>query len=1825
MPSIKIYPPNQLPDRGVSETQFSIWKEEMEVYLSQEKDFKVFLPGKTYHTWVAAESDNDRINELADADQAGENEDADEKLEHRRDSLRTVLSIIGKCVSEGHYNSVIRHSTSLTWIYNMLKADYNIQNKGIHFFNIIECKFDSSKHTAVAFYNCYRTLILNNLAKQNDRIKYKNTVLTEDEKMSPMLEDLVLLMVIQEIDPRLPAFIKTHYNHKMKADERFMDFKSDVLVNIPSFLEMIDNTEQNNSIKVTSLNAFRQNQRKPKSNFIKKQSAAAQGPPLYCRMCWLANLPKEIYTSHNLGDAKCTELSFKDRARLKETVQLHSIRESEEDKDENEVAEMFGYSTSLADENNSVTEEVKSNSHIQSRNYSPRIESTFAYIKPVHSQILTVFQDHHNKNPLHIDLDSGADINYCLKSECDNRGFTIIPKPPQISKLGDGVSHIKTVGEINETFYRNNITVTFKAAVCTKLTSPFIGGTVFMKENGIEQDFVRNVIHLHNRSTTVQSTDRVSLLPTAPLCQDASVKVNRNTSSRLLKLQSRSLLPNQEIEVEVPEKMKYQSHVAVQPWEHNEVQDWPECSVKTVIDGKIKLTNSTNKSFLLGEGWKGDNVKKCQLFSVTNNYDQDNSFYKFNSSLSNIKSESTDNTNLIPTDHIESHDVKKIIEDGHKLFKDVFNKDLSTGYNGFYGKHECSLNWATSERPTASKVHVPNYDHDLKVLQQELMDELTRQNVLAIPQEENIQVQAVCPSFVQRKQRARDKSKQELKKEDLRLLINFGPINDKLKPMPNHVPKTNDMLIKLGRWKHIICIDLYNGYFQVKMKSDAVPWLGLQTPFGGMRVIKRSGQGLLGMAEEFSELTSKILKQEMMEGICDAIVDDIYIGGQTQMEAAINYVRVLARFNNANIKITPEKVHIFPTKVDVLGWVWKPGGHLEPSGHRKLALTNTRVEDIKTNQDMRSWVGLFKTLHIATPKITVILSPFEAATAGKESKDKFEWTFDLETKFRDAKMNINSLVTLYLPSPDDQLVLEVDAAKGGGDSPAGIGHALYAVKDGVKKIVRLHSTKLPDKCQRWSPCELEAVAFAAAIDKEYDIIRESKHPLIITPDSKPVHEAVNLINQGKFSTSARMSSFLTNVNRTKIQSKHISGKAKLNPISDLQSRIPSDCDSEICSIHKFIEERIDAVIDPGAKNCKISVANDVSLNRVSWRTAQQSNQACSVAKQLLTSGKTPPKAVGKTSGEYWNDVRAYCREASVSKDGTLIVKSQPDVLSGNIPRERVVVPKPLIPALLYHMHNHNDKHPVKSQQKTLFNRQYFAIHLDKHLDLLYKNCYKCSITQKLPQQTVANESKTIVQGPHTHFHGDVIKRASQNILTVRDHFSSFQDATIINTEQAKDLKEGLISLTSAMRRPDQIYISVDNSPGFKSLLLGGDETLKKLKITLVKTDEINKNSNAVIDKGCQELEEEIKRLEPEGRKIDCSTLKLAVMNLNSRMRRKGTISAFEINSARDQNTGDNLKLDDHHLRQEQLKTRRDKIEIPAAEVEVGDTVRIKNKVDKHKANETFIVTSKDQNKVQIQKLLHPLSSAPAKIMSKAYTTDQKHLVTIHRSEFPQHDDEDDTLETNIQPTSPNPWKPVNAKFFQRDSDDEDDNENNIQVNYQLQRNQVDQIHNVDSEELSWDSSPEQFALAEEEGYDVDISFERSLEPKQLFTATDQSSSSSEVFINEDFQTPPTLPRLKRRNAMRKKKKSKSEPRLPRGIVTRTKLNPERRSVTQPNSPNSVDLDRRQNLENVLRPTHPLVPDNVNVELVQNLETALPLRNLRNKPKVDYYKLHHGLD
>ena len=143
--------------------------------------------------------------------------------------------------------------------------------------------------------------------------------------------------------------------------------------------------------------------------------------------------------------------------------------------------------------------------------------------------------------------------------------------------------------------------------------------------------------------------------------------------------------------------------------------------------------------------------------------------------------------------------------------------------------------------------------------------------------------------------------------------------------------------------------------------------------------------------------------------------------------------------------------------------------------------------------------------------------------------------------------------------------------------------------------------KLPDKCEKWQPCEIEALAFATAIEAEYDLIRESKHPLLMCPDSKVVADAVALIQKGKYSSSARINKLITNVNKVPLQAAHVSGKAKLNEGADYQSRSPSKCNSEVCSICRFVDEQIHGVIDPAAKNAAATTIPTISMgNRQAW-------------------------------------------------------------------------------------------------------------------------------------------------------------------------------------------------------------------------------------------------------------------------------------------------------------------------------------------------------------------------------------------------------------------------------------------------------------------------------------------------------------------------------------------------------------------------------------------------------------------------------------------------
>ena len=1597
MATIKIYPPKTLPNEGVTDVTFSIWKEELEVFLDLDDRFQKFLPGGTYSTWDAEESSPGRITHL----KHDENEPS--YLQKYQRELRQFLTIIAKLIHPDYYNPILRHSTSLDWIYTRLRQDFDIQQKGIHFLNLIDIKWDpTAQTTPIGLYNNYRSLVMGNLGKTGDKIHWQNKNLSEDEKLTPSHEDLIFLNVLMLLHPKLPAYVKDQYAFKIGETKRLMDFKTEILNKAKSFIEDIESLEQPVSNMISHnhenedtdpscnyVNTRRSNYRqRPRGSFRpsrpfrqqqqpqpNQQQPARQyqnSLPPFCRLCQLSNQPRHIYTNHYIGEESCPSMSQKDKAQLVErtTSQLSNLQIEEPD-----IESEYGYESFQPDTDHQVRSKnnfkqsiIPSENINISHDFSDQ-QPSVNVINPVPTQTFTATDN--NGTNLHLDLDSGATVSYAKLSAVKRHNFNIKPNS-QLSSLADGKTKMASVGEIDETLTRNNFKVRFHAIVATNLHCDFIAGTNFMKENNVIQDIANRSITIHKKYT-VPETNKSLILPTS--------------SNMILKNNHvKTVLPGRSVQYPAP--FPDQEIVAVEQCFQNKNNNWPSPQMCKVSNGSISVQNVSNDIISLKYGNDKIQVRtvieskhvepQCLSTSIAS--------HDLNEKYKNVQ---------INSEGIDSN-VVNLVKGINEKYKQVFNEDLTLGYNMQFGNHVCNLNWAGDSRPPASKVYSINYDHDTKVLLQQVCDQLTHAGVLGIPQSNNVKIQHVSPAFLVRKQRAKNKQKNELTTKDVRLVINFGVLNEHLKNFPTPITKTKDIFLHLGRWKHIIVMDLFQGFFQNHSAPEDAPWLGISTPFGGLRYVRRSGQGLLGQSEELDEMLSKVLSSEMQKGTCARIADDLYVGGSSPLETAQNYENVLSKLHAANLKISSEKTKIFLDSVDILGWVWTKG-FLKPSPHRINALKNTAASDIKIIKDLRSWLGLYKTMMNATPNLTLILDPFDKIVSDKASNDEVQWDESLKISFNRAKEAIDSMQKLYLPSPQDQLLLVCDAAK----SPPGLGHALYAIKDKTKLPVSFHSNKLSDTHAKWHSCELEALAFATAITAEYHILKESKKPIIVAPDSKAVADAVNRIKSGKHSSNPRIQALITNVNRIPLVVQLASGKNNLNPCGDYQSRYPSSCEAQHCSICNFVQDSTDNTLNPFA----INAINPTEMprildNKIAWQQVQNENKACQQAKFCITSGKTP----SKQSGKLLSEVRRLTSVATVNSQGLLIVKAKPNAFS-SFGNEQIVIPSTHLPAVLWQLHS-TLNHPPKSQLKSQFDKLFYSVGLHPELDQLYYNCHFCASQMKIPS-IVPHHTKSETKVPGTHFHADIIKRKCQNILTIRDNFSAFTVAKIVKSENNKDLKEGLIDLLTPIKLAGEINVKVDNCPGFKPILNDKDHDLNKLGIHIVNTDVFNKNENAIVDKACYELQQELIRIEPDGRPVSNTTIQYAIQLLNRKMRRNGTITAYEIYFNRDINTGDNLNLNFEKLKSQQLVNRtlhnekhNSSVKHDFSNPKPGDIVIPKDwKPDKHKAKDLFIVTASQNDKIKIQKIIHSYSEKPC-LRSKSYTTDKSRLyVTRSQDNF----------------------------------------------------------------------------------------------------------------------------------------------------------------------------------------------------------------------------------
>ena len=215
---------------------------------------------------------------------------------------------------------------------------------------------------------------------------------------------------------------------------------------------------------------------------------------------------------------------------------------------------------------------------------------------------------------------------------------------------------------------------------------------------------------------------------------------------------------------------------------------------------------------------------------------------------------------------------------------------------------------------------------------------------------------------------------------------------------------------------------------------------------------------------------------------------------------------------------------------------------------------------------------------------------------------------------------------------------------------------------------------------------------------------------------------------------------------------------------------------------------------------------------------------------------------------------------------------------------------------------------------------------------------------------------------------------------IRDTFSSFTVASIIENEKHDTLRNALIISISSLRPNPQssATVRIDNARGFIALL--NDVFLKNHNIFLEDGRIHNKNKNPVIDKGIQELGSELLRMYPEGGPVSQSQLGVVVNQLNSRIRNRG-VSSWEILNQRDQYTGEQLALEDLKLSEQQREFRvgnqvasaknkaKGKPPAKCANIEKGSLVYIKSEGSKNSCRERYIVVDLDEEHCRVQKFV----------------------------------------------------------------------------------------------------------------------------------------------------------------------------------------------------------------------------------------------------------------
>jgi hypothetical protein len=228
--------------------------------------------------------------------------------------LNKLLDIIGQLVPTYLTNEIRNECESIQEVYQVIRQYYGFEQSEATFIDFIDIKMEEGERPE-RLYHRMRSSIIDNLLTTDSDLSHDHKKCVENERLSPTLERLIVLLWLRLIHPGLPTLVRRTFANDLQT-KTLKDLRPLISRGLPSMLEELQNADPTVNYSRGTPH-FKGRSRTSKPNY------SSRPPRAQCSFC--SNQGKS--SDHNIEE--CRLLSFADKKRLARAFQISITNEDQ--------------------------------------------------------------------------------------------------------------------------------------------------------------------------------------------------------------------------------------------------------------------------------------------------------------------------------------------------------------------------------------------------------------------------------------------------------------------------------------------------------------------------------------------------------------------------------------------------------------------------------------------------------------------------------------------------------------------------------------------------------------------------------------------------------------------------------------------------------------------------------------------------------------------------------------------------------------------------------------------------------------------------------------------------------------------------------------------------------------------------------------------------------------------------------------------------------------------------------------------------------------------------------------------------------------------------------------------------------------------------------------------------------------------------------------------------------------------------------------------------------------------------------------------------------